>query len=150
MSFSRSLFTRASQVTNLQKLAIQSSQVIIQFKRMSSVNAVAAAPDFAASATPNEDKIRWKINNDLNPAYFKLYNDSHKHAHHKPMVGTSSSETHFRLEIVSEAFDGKRLPARHRQVYDMFREEMSAEGGIHALQLLTLTPKEYENRQNRA
>ena len=40
-------------------------------------------------------------------------------------------------------------PARHRMVYALLREEMAAEGGIHALQLRTLTPDEEERRRRK-
>ncbi|KAJ8099409.1 bola-like protein-domain-containing protein [Lipomyces tetrasporus] len=104
-------------------------------------------PDSGHSETPYEDKIRWALTQSLKPTYLKIYNDSHKHAHHTAMRDSVSKETHFRLEIVSEAFEGKRLPMRHRLIYQMFSKEMNAEGGIHAMQLLTLTPKEWEDRQ---
>jgi len=61
------------------------------------------------------------------------------------MAGNTSSETHFRVVITSEAFKGKMQPARHRMVYGLFKEEMSRQGGIHALQLRTRT-KEEEDR----
>jgi BolA-like protein 1 len=48
----------------------------------------------------------------------------------------------YRLVITSEAFNAKMQPARHRMVYALLRDEMSQEGGIHALQLRTLTPEE--------
>lgn len=35
-------------------------------------------------------------------------------------------------------------PARHRMVYALLGEEMAREGGIHALQLKTMTPAEEE------
>ena len=40
--------------------------------------------------------------------------------------------------------------ARHRMVYALLRDEMAIEGGIHALQLKTLTPEEEQKRQVRA
>ncbi|KAK9324676.1 bola-like protein [Lipomyces orientalis] len=104
-------------------------------------------PDTGHSQTPYEDKIRSALTQSLKPTYLKIYNDSHKHAHHAAMRDSVSKETHFRLEIVSEAFEGKRLPMRHRLIYQMFSKEMNAEGGIHAMQLLTLTPKEWNDRQ---
>ncbi|KAK9469776.1 bola-like protein-domain-containing protein [Lipomyces arxii] len=104
-------------------------------------------PDFAQSANPYEDKIVWRLNSTLKPTHLKVFNDSHKHAHHAPMANVASKETHFRLEIVSDAFEGKRLPMRHRMIYQMLGPEMQAEGGIHALQLLTMTPSEWETRQ---
>lgn len=37
-------------------------------------------------------------------------------------------------------------PTRHRMVYALLRDEMAREGGIHALQLKTLTPEEEERQ----
>lgn len=50
------------------------------------------------------------------------------------------------VTITSDAFEKKMQPARHRMVYALLKEEMSQEGGIHALQLKTQTPAE-ETRQ---
>ncbi|KAH7313464.1 bola-like protein-domain-containing protein [Stachybotrys elegans] len=92
--------------------------------------------------TPIEDVIRAKITAALNPQILEIYNDSHRHAHHEPMRESTSKETHFRLVIISEAFRSKMQAARHRMVYALLTEEMAREGGIHALQLRTLTPEE--------
>ncbi|KAK3336754.1 bola-like protein [Cercophora scortea] len=100
-----------------------------------------------ASKTPVEDVIREKITAALHPTTLEIYNDSHLHAHHKAMENSASSETHFRLVIASEAFKSKMNPARHRLVYGLLKEEMAREGGIHALQLRTLTPEEEERRR---
>ncbi|KAM3515376.1 hypothetical protein MY11210_000938 [Beauveria gryllotalpidicola] len=99
------------------------------------------------SATPIEDTIRAKITAALNPMTLEIYNDSHLHSHHKAMQGSTSKETHFRLVITSDAFKSKMQPARHRMIYALLSEEMAREGGIHALQLRTLTPEE-EARQH--
>lgn len=48
----------------------------------------------------------------------------------------------FRVSVTSDAFKGKMQPARHRMVYHLFKDEMAAEGGIHALQLTTRTSDE--------
>jgi len=63
------------------------------------------------------------------------------------MQGNTSQETHFRLVITSEAFRSKMQPARHRLVYGLLRDEMAAEGGVHALQLRTMTPEEEERQR---
>lgn len=65
------------------------------------------------------------------------------------MVGNTSTETHFALNIVSEAFKSKMQPARHRMVYALLKEEMDREGGIHALSLRTKTPEEEEAEKRR-
>ncbi|KAK4218314.1 bola-like protein [Rhypophila decipiens] len=96
----------------------------------------------SSSQSPVEDAIREKITAALNPSTLEIYNDSHKHAHHKAMEGSTSRETHFKLVITSPEFQSKRQPARHRLVYSLLKEEMAREGGIHALQLKTLTPEE--------
>ena len=45
---------------------------------------------------------------------------------------------HLEARIVSQAFEGKSLVARHRMVYDALQEELK--GPIHALALKTSTP----------
>ncbi|KAL1587874.1 hypothetical protein WHR41_03267 [Cladosporium halotolerans] len=96
------------------------------------------------SQTPMEDAIRSKVTEALKPSSLEIFNDSHKHAHHQAMKDSTSKETHFRLFITSEAFKSKMQPARHRMVYGLLKDEMAAEGGIHALQLRTRTPEEEE------
>jgi len=96
-----------------------------------------------------EDAMRKKITDALAPTSIEVFNDSHMHAHHKAMVGSTSRETHFRVFITSDAFKSKMQPARHRMVYSFLKEEMAAEGGIHALQLRTRTVEEDEKAQAR-
>jgi len=49
---------------------------------------------------------------------------------------------HFEAVIVSTAFEGKRLIARHQLVYQALGDRMKAE--IHALSMKTLTPDEFK------
>jgi len=53
---------------------------------------------------------------------------------------------HFDALIVSRAFEGERLIARHQRVYAALGERMRAE--IHALSMRTLTPAEYQGEEN--
>lgn len=55
---------------------------------------------------------------------------------------------HFYATIVSAAFEGKRLIARHQQVYAALGERMKAE--IHALSMKTHTPAEWAALQGLA
>ncbi|SAK98769.1 BolA family protein [Caballeronia ptereochthonis] len=50
---------------------------------------------------------------------------------------------HFFATIVSDAFVGKRLIARHQLVYAALGERMREE--IHALSMKTLTPDEWKS-----
>lgn len=91
---------------------------------------------------PIESKIIEKIVNKLNPTFLKIANDSAKHAHHAGIRGASNTtESHFRVEVVSEAFQDQKLPARHRLIYSLLDDEFTNHG-LHALQLKTKTPKE--------
>ena len=65
------------------------------------------------------------------------------------MQGSVSKETHFRLEITSDAFKSKMQPARHRMVYALLKEELEREGGVHALQLKTRTSEEEQRAMQR-
>lgn len=51
------------------------------------------------------------------------------------------ADCHLTLNIVSQAFDGKGLLARHRSIQALFKEEI-ATGELHALSLNTQTPAE--------
>ncbi|KAL2271052.1 hypothetical protein VTJ83DRAFT_423 [Remersonia thermophila] len=122
------------------------------YSTMASPSPTAPAP--AASLTPIEDAIREKLTAALQPSHLEIHNDSHLHAHHAAMrsfVDTPSvaRETHFRLTVASAAFRGKPQPARHRLVYSLLRDEMAREGGVHALQLRTVTPEELEARRRK-
>jgi len=80
----------------------------------------------------------------LKPIHLELKNESAKHAKHIAMQTEiqPSGETHYKLVIVSEAFEGHMLIARQRKVNDLIKDEFSS--GLHALQMKTLTPEEYK------
>jgi BolA protein len=54
------------------------------------------------------------------------------------------SETHFRVVVVSDDFEGERLLARHRAVNETLADELA--GGVHALALHTYTAREWRER----
>ncbi|KAF7715920.1 BolA-like protein [Penicillium ucsense] len=102
-----------------------------------------------ASTTPMEDLMRDKLTHAFTPSTLVIRNDSHLHAHHSAMQGSTSRETHFHVTIVSNAFESKMQPARHRMVYALLKDEMARDGGIHALQLKTKTPAEEQREKER-
>ncbi|KAK3812869.1 MAG: bola-like protein-domain-containing protein [Benniella sp.] len=89
---------------------------------------------------PITTSIRSKLSDLLNPTSFEIINESSQHAHHSAMRGVTSKETHFRINVVSEAFGGKSTIQRHRLIYGALNEEFAA--GLHALSLNTKTPAE--------
>lgn len=99
----------------------------------------------STSTTPITDAINTRVRDEFAPVFLKVNNDSHKHAHHAAMRGSDNTiESHFRLTIVSDKFEGKSAPVRHRMVYKLFEQEMAQPNGLHALSLTTKTPVEWE------
>lgn len=74
----------------------------------------------------------------FDPTRLSIVDESHRHAGHAG--ARAEGESHFRVEIVSNAFAGKSRVERQRMVYAALAEEMARD--IHALQLATLTPAE--------
>ena len=81
-----------------------------------------------------ESAIREKLGQ-FDPQVLEVVNESHMH--NVP----AGSESHFKVTVVSESFEGERLLRRHRMVNDCLRAEL--EGPVHALALHTLTPDEW-------
>ncbi|CAN8104836.1 unnamed protein product [Discula destructiva] len=100
-----------------------------------------------AAGGPVEDTIRQKISQTFEPTRLEIYNDSHLHQHHKAMADSTSAETHFRLVITSEKFKGTPQIRRHRMINEVLKEDLAREGGIHALQLKTMTLEEEERAE---
>lgn len=77
--------------------------------------------------------------NELSPQYLDVINESDMHA------GPPGRESHFRVRIVSSAFDDARLVNRHRKVNALLKGFM-VPGGVHALALETYTADEWTKR----
>lgn len=92
---------------------------------------------------PIEACMTAKLKDQFKPTSLKIKNDSHKHAHHAGIRGaTNTTESHFQIEIVSDEFEGKNMPTRHRMVYQLLSDELQNKG-VHALQMKTKTPAEF-------
>ncbi|MEE9140586.1 MAG: BolA family protein [Alphaproteobacteria bacterium] len=76
----------------------------------------------------------------FSPVRLEVVDESHKHAGHAG--ARPEGETHFRIEIVSVAFEGKSRLVRQRMVHEVLAQELA--GPVHALSLRTLTPAEDE------
>lgn len=76
----------------------------------------------------------------LNPTVVELINESHNHSVPK------NAETHFKLLLVSEAFQGMTRVQRQRKVYEILSQELK--NGVHALTMRLLTPDEYTKEQS--
>jgi len=72
---------------------------------------------------------------ELNPTHVEIINESHMHA-------GPATDSHFKLIVVSEAFESVRTVARHQKLYKILAQEL--QGPVHALSLFLYTPEEWQ------
>ena len=92
--------------------------------------------------SPSAARIARKLAQAFAPASLKVLDESHQHeghAGHQP-----GGETHFRLYIVSRAFEGKSRIERHRMINAALASELT--GSVHALAIHAQAPGEGGNR----
>lgn len=82
-----------------------------------------------------QENITQKIAESLTPAHLEVINESHMH--NVP----PGSESHFKLVIVTDAFDGIPRVRRHQRVNGILEQEFK--DGLHALSMQTMTPQEW-------
>lgn len=84
------------------------------------------------------DWIARTLEERLQPARLAVLDESDKHIGHGGW--REGGETHFRINIVSEAFSGKSRVERHRLVNDALKGAF--ERGLHALAIQAKAPGE--------
>jgi BolA protein len=84
------------------------------------------------------ETIRTKLINAFAPTSIEVKDESHLHKGHAG--ARPGGESHFRLTLVSPAFEGLSRVARQRAVNDVLKNELA--GPVHALAMTTLTPDE--------
>lgn len=88
--------------------------------------------------TTLKDWITRTLEERIAPTRLDVEDESHRHAGHAGW--REGGETHFRIDVVSPAFQGKSRVERHRLVNDMLREAFSR--GLHALAIKARAPGE--------
>ncbi len=82
--------------------------------------------------------IEQSVSDALSPAYLEVVDESYMHS-----TGPGA-QSHFKLTVVSDAFEGQRLIARHRTINSVLTDALN--GPVHALALHTFTPHEWQAR----
>jgi BolA family transcriptional regulator, general stress-responsive regulator len=85
-----------------------------------------------------KDNITKKLREAFSPESLDVTDESHLHeghSGHKP-----GGETHFRVYIVSPAFEGKSRIERHRMINTLLAPELA--GSVHALAIKAHAPGE--------
>lgn len=85
-----------------------------------------------------KDWITETLRAQLAPAHLDVIDESHLHAGHSG--ARPEGETHFRLDVVSAAFEGKSRVERHRIVNAAL--DPAFKRGLHALAVKARTPAE--------
>lgn len=84
------------------------------------------------------DAIRHKLSHGLTPARLVIIDDSDRHAGHAG--ARAGGESHFTVEIESEAFVGLGRLQRQRLVMGILADELK--GPVHALSIKARAPGE--------
>ena len=80
--------------------------------------------------------IETKLTESFHPASLKVIDESSRHAGH--IGARPEGETHFRVEIIADAFAGKNRVDRQRMVYEVLKDELA--GPVHALSVSANAP----------
>lgn len=89
-----------------------------------------------------QSTIENKLADGINTLHLEVINESNNH--NVP----PGSESHFKVVLVSNDFEGQNLVARHRAVNNILKDELSNQ--IHALALHTYTESEWQERHGDA
>jgi BolA family transcriptional regulator, general stress-responsive regulator len=81
-----------------------------------------------------QQTIQSKLEQAFSPDFLQVENESHMHN------VAPGSESHFKVSIASNQFEGIMLIKRHRMVNKVLESELQQ---IHALALHTMTPQEW-------
>ncbi|WP_193183901.1 BolA family protein [Nisaea sediminum] len=84
------------------------------------------------------ETIKVKLTAALAPAHLEVVDDSHRHRGHGGW--REGGETHFNVEIVSDAFAGKSRIERQRMVHEILAAELADR--VHALSIKAKSPAE--------
>jgi stress-induced morphogen len=102
---------------------------------------MANAAASASAAGPVERALAAALTRALSPTHLAIENESSKHA------GGAGRESHFKVLVVSAAFDGKPPLARHRMVHAAVADAGGAGAAaalpVHALSISAVTPAQF-------
>ncbi len=81
--------------------------------------------------------VEQKLKDEFSPTHLEILNESHMHS------VPPNSETHFKVTLVCDVFDGIRQVKRHQLIYKVLSEELA--GPIHALALHTFDNAQWQS-----
>lgn len=81
-----------------------------------------------------QQRLREALSAAFAPTHLEVINESHQHS-------GPATESHYKVVMASEAFQGLRPVARHQRIYAVTAPEQAS--GLHALALHVYTPEEW-------
>uniref|UniRef100_A0A915AHG0 BolA-like protein n=2 Tax=Parascaris TaxID=6254 RepID=A0A915AHG0_PARUN len=87
---------------------------------------------------PLQTRIRRKLTECFSPSHLEVECESHLHR------GPRDAERHFRVQIVSDRFEGLRTIQMHRLVNECLAEELA--GPVHALRIDAYATSKYDGQ----
>lgn len=81
-----------------------------------------------------QQQIEQKLHDGITINHLVIENESHMHS-------GPATDSHFKVVMVSEVFEGVRPVARHQMIYKILADELA--GAVHALALHLYTPTEW-------
>ena len=90
------------------------------------------------TAMRTADIITEKLTSAFSPQSLEVVDESHLHAGHAG--SREGGQTHYRVYIVSNAFEGKSRVDRHRMINTALSAELA--GSVHALAIHAAAPGE--------
>lgn len=88
------------------------------------------------------DQIKMRLSQDFTPILIEVSDDSARHQGHQG--ARAGGNSHFRVKMVSESFNGLPLLKRHQAVYRAL--DSFFKNGVHALQMELLSAEEWHVR----
>ena len=88
---------------------------------------------------PVQESLEETLRNEFEPSYLQVINESH---------GSLQDESHFKVIIVSDKFDGQRLVQRHRSVNGALMDDNEGQLPFHALSITAKTNEEWGENNN--
>lgn len=89
-----------------------------------------------------QSRLEKKLSESFRPMHLEVINESYMH--NVP----EGSESHFKVVVVTEAFENQPRVARHRLVNEAVADELR--DGIHAFAVNAMTPEEWFERGGRS
>ncbi|MCO4770731.1 MAG: BolA family transcriptional regulator [Deltaproteobacteria bacterium] len=87
---------------------------------------------------PLQQEMERKLLASFEPARLEVVNESDMHK------GPPNRESHFKVVLVGDAFEGMNRVKRHRAVNAVLADELA--GGVHALSIFAWTVAQWEER----